>query len=45
MAAFLPGDLPEVVAAAAEARAILADVGAAPLLAHLDALTLSSAER
>jgi len=45
MAAFLPGDNPEVVTAAADASAILADVGATPLLARLDALTLARVER
>ena len=45
MATFLDGDLPDVVAAAAEARAIFADVRAAPLLARLEALTVAHAER
>jgi hypothetical protein len=45
MASFLPGDSPDVVAAAAQARAILTDLDARPLLACLDALTLARVER
>jgi len=45
MAVFLPGDVPDVVAAAGAARAILAEIGAKPLLARLEALTLAPAER
>jgi len=45
MATFLDGDLPDVVAAGAEARTILADLRAAPLLASLESLTVAHSAR
>jgi len=45
MATFLDGDLPDVVAAGAEARTILADLRAAPLFASLESLTVAHSAR